>query len=76
MGSYGGIDVLPEGYEEYGNIKSVCKSSELPDEDLEGRGVTTDDMVYTSADNVYAVYLLSGGELYRYLIANVADGGN
>lgn len=72
-GSYGTADILPEGYAEAGKIQSDC-GDELPDEELEARKIAVGDIVYASADNSYAVYVLTDGKLYRYLVASSFSG--
>ncbi len=72
-GSYGTVDILPEGYAEAGKIQCDC-GDELPDEELEARGIAVGDVVYASADNSYAVYVLTDGELFRYLVASSFSG--
>lgn len=73
-GSYGGMDMLPEGFAKYGKIASERADSALPGTELESRGVAVGDVVYASADNAYAVYVVTDGGLYRYLTASVNGG--
>lgn len=72
-GSYGELDLLPEGFSECGDIASVCEN-ELPDEEFEARGIASGTPVYANADNIYAVYVYSDDGLHRLLIASATSG--
>lgn len=72
-GSYGTTDIISEGYAEAGEIKSDSGDG-LPDEEFEARGIAVGDIVFANPDNLYAVYVLTDGELYRYLVASSFSG--